>query len=70
MLYYRTKAEVDGCKLRQTYMIKNELFTEREKKKRDIPDWWLTPVEICQLDTYKVCGARFQKGTDWHSDLG
>ena len=42
------------------YLIKNELYTEKEKEKYDIPVYYLEEVNISMRNIYWSFGVRFE----------
>lgn len=69
MKYYRVKTEsadkyiFNNCtngKQNSIYLIKNELYTEKEKEKYGIPIYYLEEVDISMKNIYWSFGARFE----------
>lgn len=60
MLYYRIKKEFDQKKRKdgQIY-IANELYTENEKSRFNIPEKYIESVNISRKKTHFAFGARF-----------
>ena len=42
------------------HLIKNELYTEKEREKEQIPFSYLEEVNISKKNIYWFCGARFE----------
>lgn len=68
MLYYRVKKEYDhkpiykmklGHKYPMFWLVKDELYTEKEKLKYGISDNALEKVLVSKTRTYHLFGARF-----------
>lgn len=60
MTYYRVKKEYDnvwcdGCR----FLVKNELYTQKEVERFRIPEEYLVKVEEKESETFFVFGARF-----------
>lgn len=69
MKYYRVKPENENTyifhhftngKQDCIYLIKNELYTEKEKEKYNIPVSYLEEVNISRKNIYWSFGARFE----------
>lgn len=69
MKYYRVKPEGENTyifhhfingKQDCIYLIKNELYTEKEKEKYNIPVSYLEEVNISRKNIYWSFGARFE----------
>lgn len=69
MKYYRVKPEgadkyifnhFTNGKQNSIYLIKNELYTEKEKEKYNIPVSYLKEVNISMRNIYWSFGARFE----------
>jgi len=69
MKYYRVKPEnadtyifyhFTNGRQRCIYLIKNELYTEKEKEKYNIPISYLQEVNISMKNIYWSFGARFE----------
>jgi len=66
MKYYRVKKEFDNYDRKDgSILVKNELYTEREVNKFEIPMERLTEVSVSQRDVYWMFGARFCKQCGW-----
>ena len=61
MKYYRVKKECHDRKVKGINLVKNELFTEREKNLYQVPDDCVCEVMVKKMDTYFCFGARFSK---------
>ena len=69
MLYYKIKENCDNLQIWKTnnkpyyelkhFVIANELYTQTEKDKYNIPDSWCDTVNVNPKDTYFFFGARF-----------
>ena len=68
MVYYEIKNQYDNCRIYQQqngyrtivfFVVGGELFTEKEKISRNIPDKWCIKREIKKTETYKLFGVRF-----------
>ena len=60
MKYYKVKNEYDqhsvnGCR----FLVKNELYTEKEKSRLGIPDKCVDEVNVSRWNVYWNFGARF-----------
>lgn len=76
MKYYQVKPEFDGkqlykkqgqrgysniCKIPNGYnLIANELLTEKEVEKLNVPQMCVDPVNVKKSEVYFCFGARFQ----------
>ena len=61
MKYYRVKKEYHDKIVKGVYLVKNELFTEREKNLYRVMDYCVEEVEVKKTETYFCFGARFSK---------
>lgn len=59
MKYYRVKKSCQDIKVKDIYLVRNELFTEREKNLHQVPDECVDAVEVKKTNTYFCFGARF-----------
>ena len=60
MKYYKIKKEYDNkTRKDNNILIQNELYTEREKEKYNIPDKYCDIVNVSKNTTYFFFGARF-----------
>ena len=60
MKYYKIKEECDNKRRSDgSILIKNELYTEKEKEKFNIPNNFCEVVEISKNKIYWFFGARF-----------
>ena len=50
MKYYRVKKECHDKKVKGIYLVKNELFTEREKNLYQVPDNCICEVVVKKTD--------------------
>ncbi len=63
MTYYRVRKEFDQKKLPKfDFLIANELYTARERKKLPISDEAFEKINIPKNKTYWFFGARFEGG--------
>lgn len=61
MKYYKIKEEIDNKRRNDgSIFVANELYTEREKKKYNIPESYYDIVKISRKRTYFFFGARFE----------
>ena len=60
MKYYKVLDSSDQIKSGVTFLIRSELYTEKERIKKGINVHHLTEVYINPKDTYKSFGARFE----------
>ncbi len=65
MKYYRVKPEGADVYIfhhfaNGTFLIKDELYTEKEKEKYNIPAFYLEEVNISKRNIYWFFGARFE----------
>lgn len=66
MLYYRVPDNLDGkvTLIHNKYheLIRNELYTEKECYKYNIPEYMLIPVYVSKRNIYWSFGCRFETG--------
>ena len=65
MLYFKVKEQYDNFNIFKNgkfniALVSNELFTEKELLKNNIPVAYTTKIEIPKTQTYFMFGARFQ----------
>lgn len=70
MLYYRARTDSYDT-VTKNYLVRNELLTESERKKKfpTRPDFLFKEIELPKTQTYWCFGARFQNGTSVSSKL-
>lgn len=70
MKYYKAQIEMYEPSTRWT-LIKNELVTESERKKRfpTLPDFLFKEIEIPTSNTFYIFGVRYEKGANVVSNL-
>lgn len=60
MKYYQIKKEYDNKKrIDGSIFVENELYTEKEKTKYNIPENYYNVVEVSKRNIYFFFGARF-----------
>ena len=60
MKYYKVKPEADQKKRNDgSIYVGNELLTDAEMKRYNVPEQYVCPVEIKKTQTYWFFGARF-----------
>jgi len=62
MKYFRVKKEYDNKFIGSRALVQNELYTEKEVERRNIPRSYLDEVEVKRTETYWSFGARFSLG--------
>ena len=65
MIYYRVLPNFDGYNILKgkrivRSLIGNELYTDTELKKYNVPNKCVTPVEVSMKSVYHSFGARFE----------
>lgn len=71
MKYFQVKRESDQVRVNPVhFLIKEELYTEREKEKLGIPERHLISVEVSRKQTFWFFGARFAFSTAKIRNLG
>ena len=65
-MYYQVKAECDNLPRKDgSILVKNELYTERELKRYEIPAQCVVKVSVKKSEIYWLFGARF--GSDGYN---
>ena len=60
MKYFKIKPEFDQRKRKDgSILVENELYTEREMNRYEIPTEYTEPIELDRKETYWLFGARF-----------
>lgn len=64
MRYYKVLAKYDNCKVVNNgkytgFLVGNELYTEKERQKLNVPDNVFEIIEVSKNKTYWFFGARF-----------
>lgn len=60
MKYYKIKQDYDNKRRKDgSILVGNELYTEKELEKYNIPTSYCDIVEVSRKDTYFFFGARF-----------
>lgn len=60
MKYFKVKPEFDQRKRKDgSILVENELYTEREMNRYEIPVEYTEPIELNRNETYWFFGARF-----------
>jgi hypothetical protein len=60
MKYFRVNPDFDGVNVgHHRFLIQNELYTEKEVSKYNVPKKYLSECEISEKETYFLFGARF-----------
>lgn len=75
MMYYKIKPEHDNKRRRDgSILIANELYTQSEMERYNIPISWVDVMEISKSNIYISFGARFEKDLiyswKWSNDAG
>jgi hypothetical protein len=62
MKYYKIKKENDNRRRKDgSIYVANELYTEKEKEKYNIPEDYCDVIEISKRNVFFCFGARFSK---------
>ena len=60
MIFYRTKKEYDNYYINGSFLIENELLTDKERIKKNLPFFPFDIVNISKKKTYFIFGVRKQ----------
>lgn len=58
MLFYKTKKEYDNFYFNNSFLIENELLTDKERIKKNLPFLFFDIVDVSKKKTYFIFGIR------------